>query len=308
MTGAPTVSVVVVNWNSGGYLRDMLASLWRHGPSVPFEVVVVDNGSTDGSADVGGPDAGSGPACVRVVRNSRNRGLAAANNQGMAATTGAYILIANPDVELTAGAVDTLMAAMERHPAAAFVVPRLEHPDGSPQTSAGDLPRLGEALVGRRLSGLVGRSREAVTAGYWWDGWDHAEEREIGRGAEACYLVRRAAVEEIGGQDERFPLDWEGIEWNARARRAGWQVWLAPEAKVRHTGGVSISGAPIRWIVAGHLGMYRYFAPRVPAAARPLLAAAVGGRAVAKLLVGVAGVPLYRWAHRRPSGPRGGGS
>jgi GT2 family glycosyltransferase len=293
----PELAVVVVNWNSGPYLARMLESLERHPPSVPFEVVVVDNASTDGSADAAAVRAAASGCWFLLIRNRRNRGLAAANNQGLHATSAPHVLISNPDVELTGGAVDELLAGMRRHPRAAFVVPRLEDPDGSPQTSAGDLPRLSEALLGRRLARHVGRGggRPGGPAGFWWDQWDHGEERRIGRGAEACYLVRRAAVEEVGPQDERFRLDWEGIEWTARMRGAGWEVWLARGAVVRHAGGVSISGAGLRWVTGSHLGMYRYFAPRLPPPARVPLALAVGVRALTKATAGAAGVPLYRW-------------
>ena len=298
MTAPPSVSVVVVNWNSGHWLGRMLDSIERHPPSAPFDVVVIDNASSDGSAEPAAARAVVPGSCVRLIRNSRNRGLAAGNNQGLAATAGAHVLICNPDVELTAGALDALTAVMQRHPHAALAVPRLEHPDGSPQTSAGDLPRLSEGLLGRRLSRRLARARSSRPgpAGFWWDGWDHADERQIGRGAEACYLVRRAAVDEVGPQDERFRLDWEGIEWTARMRERGWQVWLAPEAVVRHAGGASISGAGLRWVVDTHLGMYRYFASRVPVPARVPLALVVGLRGLVKAAAGAAGFPLYRWA------------
>ena len=278
-----SVGVVVVNWNSGGHLGRMLASLQEHPPAEPIDVVVVDNGSTDGSAE----QAAAAHPWARLIRNPANRGLAAANNQGLAATAGPYVLIANPDVELAPGALDALVGCMERHDRAAVAVPRLVSPDGSPQTSAGELPTLAQALVGRRARGL------------WRDGWDHAEERPIGRGAEACYLVRRRAIEEVGPQDERYRLDWEGIDWTQRLTAAGWEVWLAPGAVVTHAGGASIAGARLRWVVESHRGMYRYFADRRPAALRPVLAAVIGLRALAKGAGVVAGLPLYRWAHDR---------
>ena len=284
------LSIVVVNWNSGPYLGRLLDSLTAHPPSCGFDVTVVDNGSTDASAA-----ACCGDRAI-VITNPHNRGLAAANNQGMAASTGENILLCNPDVELTQGAVDELVAVMERHPRAAFVVPRLRDPDGRPQVSAGDLPTLQEALLGR----MAGRGRARRTigspAGYWWHGWPHDEERQIGRGAEACYLVRRAALDAFGPQDERFRLDWEGTEWTARARRAGWEVWLAPEAEVVHTGGVSISQVPFRWVWQSHVGMYRYFAATRDRRVRLGLALLVTARAVVKSIGVALQLPLYRWA------------
>lgn len=281
------VSVVVVNWNGGDHLLDMLASLERHPPSVAWEAVVVDNASTDASAAA----AVASYPWVRLIRHDTNRGLAAGNNAGLAATAGRAVLISNPDVVLPAGAVDGLLGALDRHPRAAFVVPRLVDPDGTRQTSAGELPTLGQAWRGRR------------SAGFWWHDWAHTEERSIGRGAEACYLVRRAAVDEIGGQDERYRLDWEGIDWTDRVRRAGWEVWFEPSVTVVHVGGVSISQARLRWVVESHRGMYRYFADRRAPWQKPFLAAAVGARAALKAGALLSGMPLYRWAHgagRRP--------
>lgn len=132
----------------------------------------------------------------------------------------------------------------------------------------------------------------------WWHDWPADEERAVGHGAEACYAVRRLALDEIGVQDERFVLDWEGLDWSARAWEAGWEVWFCPAATVTHVGGVSVRQVTARWIASTHLGMYRYFASRVPSISRPLLALAVGLRATVKLLVSTAGARLYDRAHR----------
>jgi len=293
--------VVIVNWNSGPALAACLDSLQRFAPASEWEAVVVDNASGDGS------DAAAGRPGVRLVRNRHNRGLAAANNQGISTTSGEFLIIANPDVVFGPRSIDELVASLRRHPGAAFAVPRLVFPDGAPQTSAGDLPSLGDALVGRSWSlarrrwaaGRGGRHRRAEPSGPWWHGWSHDEDRPIGRGAEACYAVRRSALASIGLQDERYRLDWEGVDWAERAARAGWEVRLAPDAVVTHVGGVSVAGAPLRWVVQSHLGMYRYFADRSAPGARPFLAAVIAARALAKLAAVAAGAPVYRWAQGR---------
>ncbi|MDP9325753.1 MAG: glycosyltransferase family 2 protein [Candidatus Dormibacteraeota bacterium] len=284
---------MIVNRNARAALLQCIESLKRFPPVVSWEAIVVDNNSSDGSAAA---IARQSPETA-VIANAENRGLARANNQGLAAARGEAVLISNPDVTFTAGALDALWYAMQRHPRAAFVVPRLLHPDGSLQTSAGDLPRLREAILGR-VANRRAAARAQTASGFWWDGWAHDQERTIGHGAEACYLVRMAAVAEIGAQDERFFLDWEGIEWSARAQRHQWEVWFTPLAEVVHVGGASIKQAPVRWVVWSHQSLYRYFRRQSPAVLRPPLAALVTLRAGAKIASVVVGQPLYDRANR----------
>ena len=293
----PILSAVIVNWNARDALLDCLRSFTDQELDETFEVIVVDNGSTDGSVEA----VRTNFPWARVIANPTNRGLPAANNQGMVAATGDTLLICNPDVVFRKGAVAAMLATLSRHPRAGFVVPRILYQDGTLATSAGDLPRLRDALFGRQALRWVA---PGSASGFWWDGWPHDEERAIGRGHEAAYLVRLETVVEVGVQDERFPLDWEGADWTARARRAGWEVWLSPAAEVIHLGGASIRQVPGRWIVSSHLGMYRYFAKERPAWQRPLLAAAIGGRAGLKLCVAAAGAAIYERGHRSPTRPR----
>lgn len=253
-----------------------------------MEICIVDNNSSDASAEI----ARSSAVVTRLVVNPTNRGLAAANNQGIAATQGEFVLICNPDVVLGAGCVDALVDCARRHRRAAFVVARLHYPDGALQTGVGNLPSLREAYAGRRASRVRGADQ-----GFWWDGWPHDTERQIGHGQEACYLVRREALADIGLQDERYRLDWEGFDWAERAAAAGWEIWFTPAAIAVHVGGVSVRQAPARWVVWSHLGMYRYFANRRAWPTRPFLAAAIALRAVAKLALLVR-PDLYQRAHR----------
>jgi N-acetylglucosaminyl-diphospho-decaprenol L-rhamnosyltransferase len=289
----PVLSAVIVNWNSGEALSACLSSLAEQPPAMAWEAIVVDNGSTDGSLR----SATDAAPWARVIENRRNRGLAAANNQGMVAARGQVYLICNPDVVFRAGAVEELVATLSRHPAAAFAIPRLVQHDGVLHVSAGDLPTLSEALAGRQLQRWRA-GRGTPDSGAWWDLWPHDTERRIGRGHEAAYAVRRTAVEHVGLQDERFVLDWEGVDWTARMREAGWEVWFTPAAEVVHLGGVSIRQVPFRSVVSSHLGMYHYFAKHRSPAWRPLLAAAVGIRAAAKLGAVATGVAMYDRAHR----------
>jgi GT2 family glycosyltransferase len=285
------VSVVIVTWNSGRELLACLQSLQDNPPSVAWEAIVVDNGSTDGSIETLRAEF----PWVRVITNAHNRGLAAGNNQGIAASAAPFVLISNPDVAYGPGAIDALLDLLARRDRAAFAVAKMVYPDGRLQTSAGDLPSALQALLGRRLGRCV---RGGAGPRMWWDDWAHDEERTIGHGAEACYLVRRKALDQIGLQDERFVLDWEGVDWSFRAWDAGWEVWFCPAAAVAHHCSVSLRQVPGRWVASTHLGMYLYLRRRVHPLARPLLALAVGARAAAKLAMLAAGWRMYELAPR----------
>ena len=127
---------------------------------------MVDNGSLDGTVAAVRRLAPS----AQVIANPGNRGLAAANNQGLEAAGGDRLLICNPDVIFDPGAIDALDAALGRHPKAGWVVPRLRYEDGQLQTSAGDLPSLAQAVFGRQVSRRRG---DGSARGFWWDGWGH---------------------------------------------------------------------------------------------------------------------------------------
>lgn len=279
------ISVVVVNWNAGDLLRRCVESAASHRHQV--EVLVVDNASTDSSL------AGLGTA--KVFRNATNRGLAAAMNQGALAARGDVIVFVNPDAAFEAGSLDAFASAMDRHPDAGAVVPLVRFPDREVQTTAGNLPTLSEALLGRQMQ----RRKWGSPRGFCWDGWNHDEEREVGRAGDVCFAVRRRALAEAGLFDERFRLDWESVDWSARLRDAGWKIWFTPSAELVHHAGTSTGAAPgTRWVRETHEGMYRYFAKRSRIPTRPMLAAAFGIRGVVKAVAMRAGVPLHQQAAR----------
>ncbi|HEY1650359.1 MAG TPA: glycosyltransferase family 2 protein, partial [Acidimicrobiales bacterium] len=239
----PTVTAVVVTWNSADVIGDCLRSLRVALDGLLSTVVVVDNGSGD---DTLARVTAAEPDAV-VIANPRNRGLAAANNQGMAARPADFFLIANPDVVFDAGAVRALLDLAGRRPRAGWVAPRLRYEDGRLQTSVGSLPTLAQTLLGRQ----VARRRAGdEPVGFWWDGWPHTEEHRIGRCLECAYLVRAETVRSVGAQDEHYRLDWEGTDWSERFARAGWELWFTPDAVVTHRGGLSRRQVPYRAVVS----------------------------------------------------------
>jgi N-acetylglucosaminyl-diphospho-decaprenol L-rhamnosyltransferase len=241
------VSAVVVTYNAAPWIERSLESLRGTGA----EVIVVDNGSTDGTLEVVRdrfPEA-------RLVEQE-NRGFGAGNNTGMRAASGRYFLLLNPDAWLTEGALQALVAFADEHPEAAVVGPRLLNPDGSLQRSVRGYPspwRIGTEYFFLRK--LAPRSR-ALNA-FFGAGFDHQSVREAEYLGGACLLVRREAVDSIGGFDEDFFLMSEEVDWCYRFRRAGWKVLFFPEAEVVHVIGASLNPALFEELVRGHLRFLR---------------------------------------------------
>jgi len=235
------VSVVVVTYNGLPWIEQCLDSVRG------VETVLVDNGSSDGTV-----------AFVRerfpdvTVVEQENRGLAAGWNAGIARTSGRWVLLLNSDAWLHPGALDALVAFGDAHPGAAVVAPRLRNPDGTLQRSVRGFPTLWRlATEYFFLRRLAPRSR-AFNA-FYAGGFDH----DSAVGAEflmgAVWLVRRAAIDEVGPADEDFFLFSEEVDWAYRFRQAGWSSWFFPGAEATHVYGASHRGRLFVEIQRGHL-------------------------------------------------------
>ncbi len=234
----PTVSVVIVNWNTREILRDCLRTVYEQTKDVEFEVIVVDNASADGSADM----IRTVFPQVLLLVNSANRGFAAANNQGMAAARGRYVLLLNSDTLVLDGAIDKMVRFAEAHPEAAATACRVLNSDRTWQPTCFLFPSALNLLIAALyVNKLFPRSRlwgrERMT---WWDGLD-ARVVEVVAG---CFiLVRRDVIERVGVLDESYFMYGEEADWCYRFRKAGWNVLFTPAAQIVHLGGVSSAQA-----------------------------------------------------------------
>jgi hypothetical protein len=220
------VAVVVVTYNAEPWLRRCLESVRD------YPTVVVDHGSTDGSLETA-----RGFSQVRVVEQE-NKGVGAGWNRGLAETTQRYVLLLNADAWVLRDAIDRLCAFADEHAGAALVGPKLLNPDGTLQRSARGFPtpwRLATEFFFLRK--LAPRTR-ALNA-FYAANWDHASAREAEWLSGPAMLVRREAIEQVGGLDESFFMFNEESDWQYRMRAAGWEVWLCPDAEVVHVGGGS---------------------------------------------------------------------
>ncbi len=230
----PAVSILIISWNTREILRDCLKTVYEQTKSVAFEVIVVDNASEDGSADM---VRTAFPQAV-LIANTTNRGFAAANNQGIAAARGRYVLLLNSDTLILDGAIDKTLAFAEAHAEAAAVACRVLNPDRTWQPTCFMFPSALNLLIGALYlnkvfphSRLWGRERMT-----WWDGLE-ARVVEVVTG---CFiLVRREAIEQVGVLDESYFMYGEEADWCYRFRQAGWKVLFTPGAQIVHLGGVS---------------------------------------------------------------------
>jgi N-acetylglucosaminyl-diphospho-decaprenol L-rhamnosyltransferase len=232
------LSIIVVSFNTRELLRACLDSIHAATTGRRCETIVVDNASSDGSAEM---VAMSFPG-VALIRNERNLGFAAANNQAMAVSRGRYLLLLNSDAVLLPTTLPALLTFMEQHPRCGLAGAQLLNPDGSFQASYADFPTLvGELLLMTTLARLF---RPPTFPSY------PAEESQVTREVDwvfgACMVVRRAAVEAIGGLDEDYFMYSEETDWCYRLRQAGWSVGYVPSARVIHWSGQSASRVPER--------------------------------------------------------------
>ena len=288
-------AAVVVNFEAGDALTTCVASLLADTSAGPVDVVVVDNGSSDGSVRrlrEAFPD-------VRVVEAGGNVGYATGANRGIAATTAPVVAVCNPDLEVVAGTAAAMLRALT-DPAVGAVGPRLLNPDGTTYPSARRDPTpvdaAGHAALGRIWpANPFTRRYRALDA-------DPGAARDVDWASGAALWLRRDAVDAIGGWDEGFFMYLEDVDLGRRLREAGWRVRYDPAGTVVHVQGLSTEGRATRMIVEHHRSSYRYAAKHWRGARRLLLVPAAVFLA-ARAVVAVGAQMFTSWSAARRGAP-----
>jgi GT2 family glycosyltransferase len=250
------LSICIVNYQARDYLNNCLRSIIANPPQGDYEIIVVDNGPTDGSVKMLQAEFPK----VAVIENPANLGFTAPTNQALRRATGQFLLLLNPDTLLHPQAFDRLIAFMQQHPQVGICGPKVLNTDGSLQAPC----RRGEsrpwAVISYflRLHRLFPDSR--LFGGYLLNYIDEDVTHEVAGVAGSCMLVRRQVVDQIGYLDERFFAYQEDADYCFQARRAGWQVYYLPTAQVTHFGGEGGSRVqPYRSIFAWHRSYWLYY-------------------------------------------------
>ncbi len=224
------LSILIVNWNTRQHLLECLESIFANPTPAEMEVVVVDNASTDGSAEA----VASAYPLVKLIRSSENLGFAKANNRAAALSMSRYWLLLNPDTLVHSGAIDCMLHHMAEHPDVAAVGPRLINPDGSGQLSIWRRPTLF-----REWWRLFHLDRLYPISEYPAKTLTSQQVRRVDILHGACLLLRRDIVQGMGLFDEDYFIFSEEIDLCDRLERAGWELHWMPEAVVTHKGGQS---------------------------------------------------------------------
>jgi len=250
--GTNLVTVVIVNWNTVTLLRACLTSTMQACRRLgePFEIIVVDNASTDGSE---GMVAREFPS-VKVIGNDFNAGFATANNQAIQESRSRYVMLLNPDTEVDRSGVKTLIAFLEEHPAAGVAGPLIVGQDGRIQVSCRPLPTLFTEVW--RLLHL---DRLHCVARYHTSDWDVNQPRQVETLEGSCMLIRRDVIDEVGFLDERFFMYSEEIDLCRRILEHNWQLYWVPQAKIMHYGGQSSRQAQQKMFLELYRSKVEYF-------------------------------------------------
>lgn len=254
--GTPLISVVVVNYNTGELLTSCVGSVL--GSDLPVELIISDNGSTDGSLEPVRKLFGTDPRLV-LVENGANLGFAAANNRVLDRATAPYLLFLNPDCILRLNTLSRLLAFMDHTTDAGMAGCVIRNPDGSEQKAS--RRRIPDPWIGLvrflHLERFSRRLREKRLDLVDEPLPEHPVQVEAISGS--FMLVRRAALAEVGPLDEGYFLHCEDLDWFSRFARSRWKIYLVPQVDVNHHQGTCSKGRPIRVEWHKHRGMVRFF-------------------------------------------------
>ena len=248
------LSIIIINWNGGSLLTRCVETIVSSAPKVSYEIVIVDNASSDDSvAQLQASEVAAQMIAgeqLRIVFNSENRGFGAANNQAFALTDSPFVFLLNLDTEVRPGTIDTLLQKLTSDPKIGACGPKLLNADGTTQTSVFfNPPCVWHTILSQlwlyRL--LPRRFRGELLLGWHWS---HDRERAVPMLGGAAILAKREVIEEVGGFNERFHMYAEDNEWCWRITKSDWRLIFVPEAILLHHGAQS-SGK--RWTPADQI-------------------------------------------------------
>lgn len=255
MTAPVRLSVILINLNTRDFLQACLRSMKSRLSDPSFEVILVDNGSTDGSLEMVQSEFPE----VRVFPQGKNLGFTRANNIGLREARGQYLLVLNSDTEIIGDALEKMCDYMDAHPDVGALGPKLLNPDGTRQLSCRRFPSYRTALFHRYslLTRLFPRNR--FSAEYLMTGISDDEACETDWVSGAALLTRRETIEQVGLFDEDYFIYAEDVDWCYRMKQAGWRVVYFPSAHILHHIGRATRKIAFRMTYERHRSMWLFY-------------------------------------------------
>jgi hypothetical protein len=248
------LSFIIVNWNAKKYLLQCIGSIIDSHPSFSYEIIVVDNASSDGSPEM---VKGQFPD-VLVVCNNNNLGFARANNIGIRKAQGKFLCLVNSDVVVSKGCLEKMIAFMQSQPLIGMMGPQVIGINGAVQRSCMKHPTLLN-MFARAIALDSIFPKLTLMGNQLMTNWKHDILRRVDIINGCFWLIRRQALEGVGLLDEQFFMYGEDMDWCKRFWDAHWEIVFYPDAQVVHYGGASSANSPIKFYVEMHRASLKYW-------------------------------------------------
>jgi GT2 family glycosyltransferase len=248
------LSIVIVSWNTKKLVSECLQSLENCRRSVPMDIILVDNASSDGTVELVReqfPD-------LRLMRNDANVGFARANNIGINLSTSKYVCLINSDVQVSEVCLQSMLEYMEHHPDIGMLGPKMVLPDGSVGQSCMRFPTVWNWLCRALALDTVFKGSK-MFGDFLMSDFKYDRITDVEALTGWFWMVRREAIDQVGLLDERFFMYGEDIDWPKRFHQGGWRVVFYPEAEAFHHCAASSSSAPTRFYIEMNRANMQYF-------------------------------------------------
>lgn len=228
------LSIVILNYNSKDFLLPCIKGIIENTKGIDYEIIIVDNASTDGSvAYIEQKIISRFGEVVKLVISKENKGFAFGNNLGIKFSRGKYVLIMNPDILIWENSIKNIFDFMEERPNSGLASPRLLSPDGSLQYFCYRFPNPSVLIYRRTPFARFSFARRAIND-YLMTDWDHSQNRKVEWVQGSFMIARKQAIEEVGLMDERYFMFLEDTDWCRRFWKSGWEVWYAADIEIIH--------------------------------------------------------------------------
>lgn len=254
MTKDFDLTVTICSWNTLKQTQKCLEHLAAEKESAAFEVIVIDNGSSDGSAEM----IESKFPWVQLIKSPQNLGFAGGHNECIRRRKGKDVFLLNSDAYVHPGSISQLIDFRASHPEAGIFGPKLLNPDGSLQYSCRAFPNPVATLFRNSLIGKLFPNAKLLNE-YLMKDWDHNSVRNVDWVSGAAFYVTEAVIERVGLFDEAYFMYCEDVDWCWRARKSGFEVAYCPTSVVTHEIGTSSSKAVAKMIIRFHRSMFRFY-------------------------------------------------